>query len=154
MFMIKKIIYFATSCFLIFSAWGSESLPLEFEKTFLYKQDKILVKSEKKELTNVVVKIFRGEKIIFYYEGRILEKRLRRLKLVSHLLFLFWKTGGHGETLAVLDIDKKKVIWEKFSTWPMEITVEKDKVRIDYTGSRLTMDKYEEFTKIVYINEK
>ena len=149
LFMIKKI---TIGCLLTFAVWGEETLPMEFEKTFLYKEENIVVKTEKKELTDILVRVYRGKEVIFRYQGGALEKRLRRVNFVSHLLFLFWKSGQHGETLTVFDIDKKNIVWENFSTWPMGMVVDKGKVKIDYTGKRLEVDKYEEFTKIIYIN--
>ena len=131
--------------------WGEKPLPFEFKRQFLHKSEKITVQSEKVGLEDASVKVYHGKSVIFQRKNNLLETRVIKLNFVSPLLFLFWKTGNHGESLVVLDVERKKVVWEEFSTWPIELTVEKDKVRIDYTGQELKEDKYEEFTKVLYL---
>ena len=138
-------------CFIAFSAWGDELLPLEFERTFLYNKEKIRVKSEKKGLSTISLKVYRGDDNILTYEGAALDKRLRRINFISKILLLFWKSGNHCEMLMALDVEKKRIVWEKFSTWPMEVNVDKGKIYIHYTGEQINADKYEEFTKIINI---
>ena len=150
--MIKRVIAVMISlCSLLTSvAWGEKRLPLDFERHFLYQNEQIVVKSTR-EASEVSVQVLRGKIAIFHRKSEVSERRLRRISFTSPLLFLFWKAGVHGEVLVVLDVEKKKIVWEQYSTWPMELTIQKDKAQIDYTGKQLEGDKYEEFSKILYL---
>ena len=149
--MRKELVSIVIFCFFMPLAKSEQSLPVEFEREFSYENEKIIVKSEKIGLEKVHLKVYRGKNSIYSYKGEILEKRLSRLNFASPLLLLFWKVGVHGEIATVLDVKKKKVVWEEFSTWPMELIVKKKKVRIDYTGEQLAVDKFEEFSKIFHL---
>ena len=152
----KKIVSSVIFAFVVSLAWGQgdEQLPVEFERYFLHGSKKILVKSEKVDFKDVLVRVRLANNVVFRYKSEFLEKRLRRLDFASPLLFLFWKTGVHGEVLSVLDVEKRKIIWEQFSTWPMALTIHKDRVRIEYTGGPLSEGRYEEFTKILHLQSK
>ena len=143
--IIASLFYFLSTVF----AWSQgEGLPLEFERQFIHKEEKILVKSEKVDVVNILVQVSRGKKVVFRRERATMGEGLQRIRFASPLLFLFWAAGVHGEALTVLNVEKGNIIWEKSSSWPINFTLHENRVEINYTGRRLATDKYEEFSKI------
>ena len=150
--MIKKIIAILIVCCLgIASSWGEEDeLPMEFERQFTHKEEKIIVNSAQKanEASCLIIRVYRGKKTLFQRERAAIGEGLQEVKFASPYLFLFWGAGVHGQAVTVLDVDKEKVIWEKSSSWPMNFIVQGKRVEIKYTGNRINPDEYEKFSKI------
>ena len=66
-------------------------------------------------------------------------------RAIAHppFLVLIWGKGVHGESVTVIEYDKEKKLFSKNSSWPVKISIEKDRMKLEWSGEFISPNKYE-----------
>lgn len=88
-----------------------------------------------------------GKSTLLTTTRALMGEQFKRAEYHPPFLLLIWGKGIHGEYFLVLDIDKKTTVYEKTSSWPIQVKKTNSSLQLISKGERIDRDTFRTFVK-------